>query len=254
MGVKADKIIIDEEREAKRLLENPEPFFSFRSLMILAKYYYSLGLQPKDVKKEIQKYLSHIEFYNNEFYEKNIDKLIKKSRLFSLKRADIKVAITKKEIAILKKLSHRNYKIALYMLFLGKVEKYQHIKKGEKRARNFKTFLNYNVQSCAYNIGINLTNNQAMKLGHELYLAGVIEPTYVEDGIVLVCANDDNKNIEFVIDGKEDFLSQIKYYCTKCGNMTEKFKRHDYCAECYKEDLRIRKLKTIKKIRSRVAR
>lgn len=235
---KPKRIIIDEEKEALRLLSADKVFFDYGALRILSKYYFSLGLQPSEVKKQITKYLQKVEFYNETFYEADIDNIIKKARFYKLKRADLKIAITKKEVDVLKVLNHKDYRVALYMLFLAKAEKYQSIKKGQKKTKSFKTFLNHDIKSCAYAVGVSLNSKQTLQLGRRLYLAGVIEPILLENTLIITCASDDKK-IEFVIDGKEDFLSQIKYYCVKCGEVViSKRKYHDLCDNCYKEKVR----------------
>lgn len=240
MNRKSKKIIIDEEREALRLLGNRENFFNYKSIGLLARYFYGLGLDTKNVKKQIIEYLKGVEFYNSAFYDSDVDKIIQKNKLFSLKRADVRIAITKKESKILKKLCHKDYKIATYILFLGKLEKYQGVKKAKNKTRGFKTFFNHDIKSCAYNVGVNLTFKEAMLLSHRLYLAGIIEPLYM-DACIIPCANYDDKEVEFIVDGKQDFLPQLKYYCTECGSMiSEKGKYHEFCGECYQKDLRKR--------------
>lgn len=237
---KSVKIIIDEEQEALRILSSNEKFFNYKSIVLLAKYYYGLGLDTRKVKKQISEYLRKIEFYNPAFYDDDVDKIIKKNKFYSLKRADVKIAITKKESMVLKKLNHKDYRVAVYMLFLGKLEKFQSMKKNEKKTKGFSTFSNHDIKSCAYNVGINLTHKEAMMLYHRLYLAKIIEPLYM-DARLIICANYDDKDVEFIIDGKKDFLPQIKYYCSNCGRMIlEKAKYHEFCSECYRVDLKRR--------------
>jgi hypothetical protein len=228
---KSKRIVIDEEKEVARILSTTEKEFSYKSIYLLSKYYYSLGLSKKCVKNNIVEYLNKIEFNNDVFYEDDLEKILTKSKFYPMKRADLHVGITKSEIDVLKNLSHKDYKVALYILFLGKINKYQSIKIKETKAKSFKTFLNYNIKTCAYNVGIQLSEKEAFLLGHRLSLAGVIEPTLIEDTCVILCADYSDKKIEFIIDGKEDFLSQIKYHCTSCGKETKKNK-HDYCDEC----------------------
>lgn len=230
---KSKKIIIDEEQEVLRILTNPEKEFNYKSIYLLAKYYYSLGLPKKLVRKNILDYLDKIEFHNEVFYDKDLDKILNTSQLYQLKRADLHVGITKSEIEILRHLSHKDYRVALYILFLGKIDKYQSLKKNETKVKSFKTFLNHSIKTCAYNAGISLSEKESLLLGHRLCLAGVIEPTFIEDTFVISCADYSDKKIAFIIDGKKDFLSQINYYCVSCGKETKKNK-HDYCVECYK--------------------
>jgi len=235
---KAKRIIIDEEAEAVRLLENPEPYFSYGSVKLLARYYYSHGYKKKDVRNMIYVYLDGMSGYNPIEHEKDIEDILKKAKDAQLRKSGYNIAITKKEIEKLKVLPHKEYKIALYMLFLAKLGKHQPSK--SKRPKNFKTFLKFHdVKTCAYNVGINLTHRQSLQMAHRFYLAGIIEPTFIgDDTIVVSCADDSNKDVAFIISGNEDFESQIKYYCVECGNETVKAKKHDFCTTCHSKKKR----------------
>lgn len=249
MKHKSKKIIIDEEAEALRLLANGEKTFNVKSITILSKYYFSLGLKPSNVKKNIIEYLCKFNILFELDYEDVIDKIIFKNRYVSMKRADVVISITTSEMLLLKKLPHKDYLIALYALFIAKLEKLQILKKRNiNKLKSFKTFLNHDLKSCAYNVGVNLSELESMKLSNRLYVANILEPTFT-GSYILKCADYDSKDLSMVIEGKKDFVSQVKYYCIECGNETEKSKRHDYCKSCYSVKRRVYKTEKQRKYR-----
>lgn len=230
----------DEEKLALEILSKVPKTISYKEVGVICRYYYDLGLDTKKVKEKIYDYYSsHIEINSVVDYV-FLDKIIQKNRLLSLRKS-ANIPITKKEIEVLKKLNHKDYKIAIYILFLVKLEKFQNIKKKDNKLRSFKYLLWHDIRSCSSSIGISLTEKKAKELLHRFYLVGFAEPTLLGDykrqsPICITCADSSNgKNIEMVIEGKSDFLSQIKYYCISCGRETIKSKMHDYCQDCYRE-------------------
>ena len=121
-------------------------------------------------------------------------------------------------------------------------------KRNINKLKSFKTFLNHDLKSCAYNVGVNLSELESMKLSNRLYVANILEPTFT-GSYILKCADYDSKDLSMVIEGKKDFVSQVKYYCIECGNETEKSKRHDYCKSCYSVKRRVYKTEKQRKYR-----
>jgi len=253
---KAKRIILDEKNEAERILsKKPEKYITYKTLLIISKYYYSIGLDYKKTKKKVVEYCMSSEYFNFTLREKTIDKALKDAKFYDLKSSNYKIAITKKEISKLKILNHKEYKIALYMLFIAKLNRYQGEKKS-KKTKSFNIYYNYDIKTAYYNVinesNINGNNTiseiQSLRLLHNLKVAGILVPTMWRTHNLLCCDLENTRDIEFIIDASKNFNSQIKYYCIKCGNQTEKNK-HDYCDDCYKKDLRNRKTEVMQKLR-----
>lgn len=229
--------------EADKLLKFPPSEIEYKNIFLVCKLLYSQGMTTKELKKKIFEYARKIPSYNDILHKDMIEKIIIRSKAYSLKRSDINIAITRNEIQKIKKFPHKIYKIALYILFLSKLEKFQDYNKNDtSKPKKFKTYLNYSIKTVCYNIGINLTDKEFFEMCHELTRLGIIYPTLntTESWVVLI-ADYDDKNIEFIIDANKQFSDQVKYYCINCGNQCEKSKRHDLCKDCYKIDLRNRK-------------
>jgi hypothetical protein len=237
---KSKRIILDEKKEAEKiLLTNPEKYITFNILFLLAKYYYSLGLDYKKSKKKIIEYCMKSEYFNLTLRESSIDKALKNAKFYDLKSFDYKIPITKKEIDKLKLLTHKEYKVALYMLFIAKLDKYQG-KKKNKKVKSFNLYYNHDIKTAYYNVTDEgkergrhtLSDNDGLKLLYSLKQKGILVPTMWRTHVILCADLENTKEVEFIIDASKSFNSQIKYYCIKCGKTTEKNK-HDYCDECY---------------------
>lgn len=241
----AKKIILDEEKEAERLLSSPTGEINYNKLSLMAKYLYSKGMNKKNVYSKIIEYCRKSEVFNIIFFEKMISDVVRKSKIYTPKKSNFKISITKKEVDVIKTLSHRYYKIALYMLFVAKIEKYQSYKKEKKlKTISFRTYLNYDIESAMYSSGFETSKKEIFLIGEKLVDCGFGRPILGTYNWEVYCADFDSKDSEFVIDGDLDFDGQIKYYCIKCGNSCVKSKKHDFCESCYfvkvKEDTRKR--------------
>jgi len=239
--MKQTSIKYDEEKLALEILSNKSPkMISARDAGVLCRYYYDLGLDTKKVRKKIYEFYSMHMDINSMVDNSVLDSIIQRNKLLVLKKS-ANIPITKKEMEVLKKLSHKDYKIAVYILFIVKLEKFQNIKKKDTKLRSFKYLLWHDIRSCALSVGISLSEQKSKELLHRLYEVGFAEPTLLGDyrrqsPISIICADSSNgKNIEMVIEGKKDFLSQLKYFCVSCGKQAQKSKMHDFCQICYKE-------------------
>lgn len=253
--MKFKKIILDEELEAQKLLSSSEALkeITFRQLFIIGKYYFSQGMTTQNVRKKMKEYCSRYNLYNDVLQNSSFEYALKKSKLYSgLKKSNYKISITKSEFDILKKIPRKYYKLALYILFVSKIEHYQNFnKRSSKKTRNFLVYSNHSIKEYSMNLGKPISELEECRIGYELSKVGFIEPILYGKmgfGWVVSCANFENKNSIFIIDGSLDFNSQIKWYCQRCENILEnKSKRHEYCSNCYHE---IRKEKDIKRKRN----
>jgi len=149
---------------------------------------------------------------------------------------EILVPVHKDEIKKISHLSHNNYALALYMLFITKL--YSFIGYRGSRINIFE----YDIKTARYNIGKIVTSRkEELNILSDFYDAGLISPSprraielnFIDwrNGILPI----------FSLSSKKDFLSQIKYFCSRCGIVIyNKSKMHELCSDCYKSDLRKR--------------
>jgi hypothetical protein len=253
--MKFKRIILDEELEAKKLLSSSEVLkeITFRQLFIIGKYYFSQGMTTQNVRKKMKEYCFRYNLYNEVLQNSSFEYALKKSKLYSgLKKSDYKISIKKSEFDILKKIPRKYYKLGLFILFVSKIEHYQNFNKGSsKKTRNFLVYSNYSIKEYSMNLGKPISDNEENIIVNELVRNGFMEPIIYGRGgrltWIISCANFENKDSIFIIDGSLDFNSQVKWYCSRCGNILEnKSKRHEFCDNCYRE---IRKEKDVKRKR-----
>ena len=240
MASKGRFIVLDERLEVERILSSPSLDFDYRKVFMLSKYYYEEGLSKNQVRNKILEYCEKSGVFNIYFFQDAIDKILKDSSLFHLKKSNQNISITKKEINVIKKLPHKIYRIALYMLFVAKFEKYQVLsKKKINKAKGFKTYFNYNIQTALNSIqkirgGVNkLTKKEEIEFGKSIFQVGFAKPVFLSEAWEIFVADFESKNVEFIIESEIDFDSQIKYYCLECGEVCNKSKMHDLCEKCY---------------------
>ena len=234
---KAKEIILDENLEVLDILSKPpENYITFNTMKLIGTHYYMLGLDTKQVRKKLLEYCMKSDYFNLTLRSDTMEKALTKAKFHILKSSNYKIGITRKEIDKLRMLSHSDYKVALYILFIAKLERYQKTNKKDKKAKSFITYFNYRLKTAYYNVTGNnntLSKKDDVSMLNRLIVAGIAMPTLNQSLIVLCADFENSKNIEFIIDASRDFLSQIKYYCVACGKETKKNKR-DHCDECYK--------------------
>lgn len=261
----AKKIVLDEALEAERILSQPPgKYISMKDMILICAYYYGKGLDTKNVRKKLVSYCSGSDYFNFTIRDKSIDKAITLGKMRVLKSSDYKIAITKKEVDRIKKLPYLEYKIALYMLFIAKLDKYQKIRKKEKRAKSFSLYFNYDFKTAYYNV-VNeknafngnlllakkgISRDKEIEMVNHLISSGVVSLTLTKNFKINFADFENAKNVAFIIDATKPFFSQIKYYCIECGTETIKNKRHDFCENCFQQDLRKRKTESMRKLRT----
>jgi hypothetical protein len=252
---KAKKIILDEARRAEEILSSVVLEIKFDDVVLLAKYFFSKGLKPKQVKDKIIENCKRSELFNLMFFDKMIGVAVKKARLYNLRISNLKIAITKKEIDKLKKIPHKDYEVILYMLFVAKLQKFQSIKKDAVgQVKSFRTYFNYTLEDAMYSSGVykehgvGSSKKDLIRIGREIFKNKIGTP-FLNYNWEMICADFESRDVEFILDGDLDFRSQIKYYCLGCGKQYDKIKRYDFCEDCHSEDLKKRNLKSQKKKR-----
>ncbi len=257
MAKKGSRIILDEKLEVEKILSFPTLNIDYKKIFKIAKYYYEEGLNTRQVEEKILEYCNKSDVFNIYFFRDMIDRILKDAKSYHLRRSNQNIAITKKEIDVLKKLPHKIYRIALYILFISKFEKYQILsKKKLNNKRGFKTYFNYSLESALYSVqelkgGANrLSKKEEIEIGRVLTKAGIIKMIFsIKSAWEVIISDFESKDVEFAIVSNLDFDSQIKYYCVKCGNECKKSKKHDFCENCFSEDLRKRKAESVRKTR-----
>lgn len=134
------------------LSQPPERYITFKVIFLLAKYYYSLGLNHKQTKKKVLEYCFSSEYFNLTLREDAINKALTTAKFHALKSSNFAIPITKNEISKLKVLSHSDYRIGLYMLFVAKLEKYQSVKSKNNKVKSFSLYFNYLIKTAYYNV------------------------------------------------------------------------------------------------------
>jgi hypothetical protein len=238
-GTKAGRIILNEKTEAENILSQPPAkYIYFKTLIIIAKYYFDKGYKTKRVKKLILEYCNSSPDFNLVLREQAIGNALKKARLSSLKSDDYRIPVTNEEVKKLRVLSHIDYGIAVYMLVIAKMKKLESAGSRPRRPRSFFVFFNYDIKAAYYNVmKKTISTKNAYAMSRRFVKAGVIEPTQEGCNHKILCADLRNtKDIAFVVDISKNILDQIVYYCEKCSSPIEKkSKMHDRCNECYKE-------------------
>lgn len=243
---KGRRIILDERKEVEMILSSPTTNIDYRKIFMIAKYYYEQGLKKNQVEEKLLEYCNKSDVFNIYFFQDMIERILKKAKEYHLKRSDQNIAITKKETEILKVLPHKIYRIALYMLFVAKFEKFQNLSKNKKtkiKSKGFKTYFNYGIRTALYSVEEikneqnRFSQKEMVKISKIIANNGIAQPLFLAENEAweILIADFESKDVEFVIESNLNFDNQIFYYCLKCGNKCEKSKRHDYCMYCYKE-------------------
>lgn len=257
MAKKGRRIVLDERKEVEKILSSPTLNIDYRKIFKIAKYYYEEGLKENQVEQKILEYCYKSDVFNIYFFRDMIDKILKDAKSYHLRKSNQNVAITKKEIDVLKKLPHKIYRIALYILFISKFEKYQILsKKKLNKARGFRTYFNYSLETALYSVqdlkgdANRLSKKEEVEIGKILTNSGIIKMVFsIKPAWEVLISDFESKDVEFAIESNLDFDNQIKYYCIRCGNVCAKSKKHDFCEDCYGKDLRNRKTEAMRNIR-----
>lgn len=213
---------------------------NFRELALLAKYYrWIKGLGDRKIEKEIITFCVENDRYFNETLQHGlVQSVVKQSRKYKL-RMPPNVQITDKEIDSIKKVRNFYYqKILFVLLVLSKVLKFSSTRVVNKKAE----FIGYTVGDIYIRQFIlkrfRISRNKFLKISHELYLLGMVEPTYTnalrvlysdDTGIPLISID----NFDDVCYNYIEFLGGELGYCKKCENEFVKNSANQrYCESC----------------------
>jgi hypothetical protein len=247
-------IIFDEKKYAVSLLENgfKKPM-SFYDLMVLAKYYRYKGFGTRKVKQKLEDFC--YEFYpeyNPVIYGKKINDVAKISKRKEL-ATDIVVRITQQEIDNIRSINNYKYEKVLFVALA--VCKYRRIASGKVDGKY------YNNVKLSYILNLaklHIKRADAIKMEHELYLAGMIEPILAKystggDDFEILYADEDSDTWVEIVDF-DDLIGYYPPYCQICGKNIERgYKRYlcdDHMTEKRKETLRLSQRKSRSRINS----
>jgi len=246
-------LIFDEKKAAEEILQNGfSSFMSNKDLGILAKYFKYLGKNKIQIRKSL---IEFCEKYNPEFNEvlsrEKINNAINSSDKFGL-RLPVIINITESELKSIKNIENYNrQKILFVMLVIAKYAKYSGTRYKAKKESiyddNF--YVNEKTTSILKMAKVNINKIDRRKVFVDFNKLGIIKPTY--GGGFQIMIVDELSPISLTITDMDDMIDFYPFYCEKCGKLAEKSKRHNYCEECYQEDLRNRKTKTMKKLRTK---
>jgi len=230
-------IIFDELKYAENLLEREfNGFIRWRDLLILAKYYRSLGKVGIQLEKSILDFCTNkVKGFNEVRNDSKIQSAIRKSKKQPLKISDY-VVITKKEIERIRSIN--DYKIEKILFLMLVVCKINHPKDYVGTH-----YLNQNFSYLVKLANVYMTKNERNSLKYFLHQKGFLdcpEPnrfnvTYGKESFIILYV--DNKSEEYL--RVVDFDNIVKYYkpvCEKCGEIIEKnSNRQKMCENCQKE-------------------
>lgn len=231
-------MIFYEKERAEFILKNGfSSFMSSGDLILLAKYFKSIGKNNPQTRKSL---LDFCYKYNPEFNEvlskKSIDYAMKISQNYKL-RERFDVPIFQNELDIIRKLKNfKKEKILFVMLVIAKYFKLNpSIKKekiDEKYINNF--YIGYKMTEILKIAKINISKKERNNIVHELYLGGYISPTLRGSYQILFAESEGEQSI--LVDNLDDIVSFYPMYCSSCGKpLSVVAKRHSLCEECYAE-------------------
>ncbi|WP_027399037.1 hypothetical protein [Anaerovorax odorimutans] len=209
------------------------------TIKALIKYYYSLGYNKKNIKIEIESFMSknYISF-NNITWDNIINKLINKYANDSYKLLVINnIKITQIELVTISNLNNlKQEKILFVLLVYAKI--FNQINNENNNWTNSKDKDIFSDAKLTLKIV-----DQRLAL-HKLFQTNLISPAKKVDNtnICVNFINENSKNVIILSDFRNFVYEYLKWkgekigYCIKCGN---RFKitsnRKQYCNSCWKE-------------------
>jgi hypothetical protein len=241
-------IILDEKQYAEDLLKHGFcHFMSLKDLSILAKYFYFLGNNKKEIENNL---IIFCKRFNPAFNEIISGWVIKKSlsicKEYKL-RIPIKINVFRNELDVISQLDNYKYeKILFVMLVCAKNEKLN--KTRIKSKNNKKHTDNYYVNSNFIEIlklaKVSVSREERNKILYELnklefinathsgsYKVNYIEQSSDETEILLSVLSNNN-----MIDVYKKWKPIETIKCSKCFiTIEKKSNRHGLCKDCYKK-------------------
>jgi hypothetical protein len=223
--------VFDEQKYALSLLEHGfSKRMSGTDLLILAKYYRSLGKSEKEVEESIMSFCETFEpEYNETIYYEKINRIVRSSRNKNLRISE-SVPITQFEIDEIRGIKKYRYeKVMFVMLVLGKY--YRITNKGSNSKYYFVADQPNTILSYAH-----ASQKKGENIFCELNTLGFIDYINRTDCYFIKFTTvEDTTPVVTVVDNMNDILSFYPAVCEDCGKVIKKNgNNHFWCSECYR--------------------
>jgi hypothetical protein len=243
---------LDEKQYAENLLIHGFSYFmSLRDLSVLAKYFYYLGHNKKEIECNLIKFCQK---YNSSFNTIISNWVIKKSlticKNYKL-RIPMEVNITENELNTISQLDNYKYeKILFVMLVCAKNEKLNKTKIKEKRINADKIskyknnfYVNSKFTEILKLAKVNISKDERNKILYDLNQMGLVEAThngsFKINFVDITNATEVPVNVlsdDNMIDAYKQWKPKETIKCSECKcTIEKKSNRHTLCDNCYKE-------------------
>ena len=233
------EIISNEKKYAEYIIENKivdeKPY---RTILILAKYYYHFcELQKKEIKQKIKAFIKNN--YNRYIYNKiqwddQIDSVVDKVKKYKLYDID-GIWVTQYELKAISKISGKTLqRLAFSLLCLAKL--------GNQKSSKNNNWVNIDDKTIFKLARIHCTIPERDYKLHELYKLGLVEfPRNLENlSVRLKFVNNESENKLFISDFRELGREYLKYCgenyirCERCGLLIKGNKKRNkkFCDGC----------------------
>jgi predicted Zn-ribbon and HTH transcriptional regulator len=223
--------VFDEQKYVLNMLEHGfGKRMSGGDLIILAKYYRSLGMQDAEVEMSVLKFCEKfVPDYNETLYYDKISKKVRQSKDKSLRIAE-DVPITENEMKAIRGIKNYRYeKVMFVMLVLGK---YYRITSKSSHSNSF--FIQ--EQPNAILPLAHTSQKKGEDIFNQLNLLGLIDYINKNDCYVIKFASmDDKSEVVQIVTDMNDIISFYPAVCEDCGKeINEKSNQISKCKSCYR--------------------
>lgn len=241
-------IILNEKKYAEKCIEDKSfDGKPFQTLTILAKYYYSVqGFKKAKIEKLLFEFLEEAYpsyKYNKANWEKNIEKIAKNTKNYSLYEIG-GVWITKKEFETIESIHNKVLeRLAFTLLCLAKL--------GDKKSTKNNGWVNFDAKEVYELARISCSVKERYEKLNTLHELGLLEfPRRLDNLSCRVTYIDDNSdNVLFISDFRELGYEYLRYkggnftHCCECRVLMRDNKNHTkrYCNNCAAYTPRIEK-------------
>ena len=235
-------MIFDELEFATRLLKTGfSRYKSISDLFILAKYYRHLGMNKKEVEKEL---LNFCYRFNPEFNVVTdgwrIDNAVNNSQKYKL-RQPIDINVTQQELATIEQIDNYKYqKILFVMLVCSKNERYNGTKIKPKKNKSTDFFVNSSFIDILKIAKVNINKQERDSILHDLNVLELVEATYY--GSFKVKYVNECSEVMLTIQSNGGMVEEYKKmkkkikYCVDCQKPFEpNSNRQERCEDCAKK-------------------
>jgi len=236
-------IIFNEKKYAEELLEKGFiDYISWSDLLILAKYFRSLGQNNSQIKKSIVVFYEEFSHYNEKIVGEKVDNAIKKSKKYCL-RISTSVEITKKEVESIR--SIKNYKlekICFIMLVLSRANKIAY------NSSSSRYYLSMNFAEILEMASVRSDKNGRKNLKYKLNNMNMISAPEVNRNALFnrremheILFAYENSSCEITVIDLNNIISFYPQKCILCGKEMpdiKKGKRSNLCDKCYAKERR----------------